>query len=229
MTSIDPANATATTTAHVSPADGSKRDLAPADLSGRRIYGLLTSVVVPRPIAWVSTRGADGVPNVAPHSYFTVISSDPPILAFVSTGRKDTLRNVEATGEYVINIADEATVAAMNLCAADFPPDQDEFAWAGLTPAPSRVVGAPAVAESPVSIETRLIEVRQYGNGFLVVGEVVHFRIAERVFVDDRVDPGLLAAVGRMSGSTYARTTDRFDLERPTYAGLREQGRQPVR
>lgn len=226
-TETTPTDAGPDTAQTVAPAE--KRDIDPATLPRREIYGLLTAVVVPRPIAWVSTRGTDGVLNVAPHSYFTVLSGVPPMIAFVSTGRKDTLRNVEATGEYVVNVVDEDLVAAMNLTAADFPPEHDEFAWAGLTPEPSLSVAAPAVAEAPVSLETRLIEVKRYGDGFLVAGEVVRIRIAERVLRDGKVAPGLLRAVGRMSGSTYARTVDRFDLTRPTYAGLREEGRQPVR
>lgn len=226
-TAAEPNDAGSDAARIVAPAE--KRDIDPATLPRRELYGLLTAVVVPRPIAWVSTRGADGVLNVAPHSYFTVLSGAPPMIAFVSTGRKDTLRNVEATGEYVVNVADEDLVAAMNLTAADFPPDQDEFAWAGLTPEPSLAVAAPAVAEAPVSLETRLIEVKGYGDGFLVAGEVVRIRVAERVLRDGKVAPDLLRAVGRMSGSTYARTVDRFDLTRPSYAGLREEGRRPTR
>ncbi|HEV2108217.1 MAG TPA: flavin reductase family protein [Thermomicrobiales bacterium] len=190
------------------------------------ISGLLKAVVVPRPIAWVSTQGLDGILNVAPHSYFTVLAERPPILGFVSSGRKDTLRNVEARGEYVINIAGEEQIGALNITAADFPETESEFAWAGLTPSPSRVVDPPGVAEAPVAMEMRLIEVRPYGEqpSFLIAGEVVHIRVAERVLRGHKVAPELLRAVGRLAGSTYTRTGELFDLARPTYRGLIEGG-----
>src|SRR5688572_27495238 len=100
--------------------------------TSRENYFLLTSLVVPRPIAWVSSLGADGVRNLAPHSYFNIVSSDPPIVHFTQTGRKDTLNNVEATGEFVISLVSMELAEQMNLTAADFPPGEDEFTWAGV-------------------------------------------------------------------------------------------------
>ena len=202
--------------------DGGTREIDPA-LAPRGLYGLLISVVVPRPIAWVSTIGPAGQPNLAPHSFFTVLSKQPPMLGFVSVGVKDTVRNIERTGEYVVNVGGEDLAEAINLSAADFPPEESEFAWAGLTPAPSRLVAAPAVAEAPVSMETRLVEIKPLGDCFLVIGEVVHVRIAEAVMRGDRVAPDLLRAIGRLGGPGYTRTTDRFDLHRPTYAGLLQE------
>lgn len=198
---------------------GGTREIDPA-LEARGLYALLTSVVVPRPIAWVSTIGPAGQPNLAPHSFFTVLSKQPPMLGFVSVGVKDTLRNAERTGEYVVNVASEDLAAQVNLTAADFPPEESEFAWAGLTPAPSRAVATPGVAEAPVSMETRLVEIKPIGDCFLVIGEVVHVRIAEAVMRGDRVAPELLRAFGRLGGPGYARTTDRFDMKRPTYADV---------
>ena len=203
-------------------------DIYPAELPLRALYRLLPSVVVPRPIAWVSSLSSDGVPNVAPHSYFVILSSDPPMLGFVSTGLKDTVRNIRATGEYVINIAGEELAEQLNLSSADFPPGESEFAWAGLTPEPSQMISAPAVGEAPVALELRLSEIKELGNApsYLVIGDLVHVRIAERVMRGDQVPPELLRAFGRLGGAGYARTTDRFELERPTYADLSERERE---
>lgn len=200
----------------------------PAEVPGG-IYHFMTGVVAPRPIAWVSSLGANGVLNVAPHSYFQVLAHNPPTLGVVSVGEKDTVRNVAARREYVINVAGEDLVEQINLTAANFPPDEDEFAWAGLTPEPSMVVGIPAVREAPVSFEMRLVEIKPIGDCFLMIGEIVHVRYAADIVRDGRVAPDLLRPLGRMAGSTYARTTDRLDLTRPTYAGLQEAGVKPWR
>jgi flavin reductase (DIM6/NTAB) family NADH-FMN oxidoreductase RutF len=201
----------------------------------REIAAIVKASVVPRPIAWVSTRGADGVLNLAPHSYFMVLNDAPPVLGFVSSGRKDTLRNIEATGDYVVNILGDDLVEAMNVTAANFPATEDEFAWAGLTPEPSQCVNAPRVAEAPVAFELRHRETRNYGTdakpSSLIVGDVLHIRIHQRVL--DGVDghhvlPAQLRAVARMGGpATYARTTDRFDLPRPTWDPDRETITRP--
>ncbi len=213
------------------PDDGDLRDIAPADPAWReRFGGVLKAVVVPRPIAWVSTVAPHGTLNVAPHSYFTVLSDRPPILGFVSSGRKDTLRNLETSGEYVINVAGDDLIESLNLSAADFPCDESEFAWAGLTPRPSAVVAVPGVAEAPVALEMRLLDIREYGDqpSYLIAGTVVHARIAERVWRDDKVAPDLLRAFGRLGGNLYSRTTDRFERVRPTYERLLSEGTEPV-
>ncbi|CAA9540605.1 MAG: Nitrilotriacetate monooxygenase component B [uncultured Thermomicrobiales bacterium] len=205
-----------------SPGPHPKREIDLGAMPERARYGLLTSVVVPRPIAWVSSLDADGVPNLAPHSYFMILSTDPPILGFVSVGEKDTLRNIRETGDYVINIAGEHLIEALNLSSADFPSRESEFAWAGLTPEPSRHVRAPAVAEAAVALECRLREVVPYGNtpNYLIVGDVAHLRLAEAVVRDGRVAADLLRAVGRHGGPVYSRTADLFTLERPRYADM---------
>ncbi len=204
------------------------REIDPAETPSRRVYGLLTSVVVPRPIAWISSQSPDGVPNVAPHSYFTVLSHQPPQLGFVSVGEKDTLRNVRETGEYVINVAGEDLAERLNRTAANFPPEESEFAWAGLTAEPASKVRAPRVGEAPASLEMRLTEIKPIGDCFLVIGEVVWVRIAEAVMRGDHVAPDLLRALGRHAGPTFSRTVDLFDLQRPTYAGLLEEGAGPM-
>jgi len=193
------------------------------------IYHFLTGVVAPRPIAWVSTVGLDGVLNVAPHSYFQVLAHKPPTLGVVSVGEKDTLRNVRQAGEYVINVASAELVEAVNLTAANFPPVEDEFAWAGLTPEPSITVATPAVREAAVSFEMRLAEIKPIGDCFLIIGEVRHVRYAADLVVDGRISPAQLRPFGRMAGSTYARTTDRFDVKRPTYQSLLDAGVEPKR
>ncbi len=193
----------------------------------RQIAGIVKASVVPRPIAWVSTRDVAGVGNIAPHSYFMTLADVPPVLGFVSSGRKDTLRNIEATGDFVVNILGDDLVDAMNVTSASFPAAEDEFHWAGLTPEPSESVGAPRVAEAPVAFECRLREVRDYGPAgspsYLVVGDVVRIRIHERVLEGHHVLPEQLRAVARMGGpATYVRTTDRFDINRPTWDVARE-------
>jgi flavin reductase (DIM6/NTAB) family NADH-FMN oxidoreductase RutF len=132
-------------------------DYAPESLGAGAFYRLLTSVVVPRPIAWVSTLAADGTTaNLAPHSFFTVACTDPPIVQFTSVGRKDSLRNIEATGEFVVNLAPEPLFEQINASAVDFPAEVDEFDAVGIEREPSLVVGPPRVAASPVALECRL-------------------------------------------------------------------------
>lgn len=197
------------------------RTLLPADHETRALYFLLNSIVVPRPIAWVSSRAADGTRNLAPHSYFTVAASDPPSVAFTSIGDKDTVRNVRATADFVVNLASHELVERMNVTSANAPADVSEFDLAGVTPVDGSYVESSIVAEAPVALECRLVEVVEVGNGRVVIGEVLAFHVAERLWDErDRVDPGRLDAVARMGGSTYATTRDRFELRRPTYADL---------
>lgn len=190
-------------------------------------YHLLNAVVAPRPVAWVSTWSPAGVANVAPHSYFTVLSTIPPVLGFSSTGRKDTLRNIEASGEYVVNIAGIDLIEQLNLSAADFPPEIGEFSWTGLTPLASELVNAPRVAEAPISMELRLLEVKPIGNAFLVIGEVLRWHLRRSIVRDERIDPRLMRQFGRHTGSQYSRISEYFNLTRPTYRGLlAEQAKQ---
>ena len=200
----------------------------PSDHPARQIYKLMTGIIVPRPIALVSTVDADGVANVAPFSFFCGVGSVPPTLLFCPAlhganispaQRKDTLANVEATGEFVVNVVNEAIADAANITASEVPPDVDEFALAGLTPVPGKVVRVPRVAESPAHMECRLLQViytsRQPGGGVIVLGEIVHFHIREDLVDNFRVDPEGLDAVGRMAGNTWVRTRDRIELIRP--------------
>jgi flavin reductase (DIM6/NTAB) family NADH-FMN oxidoreductase RutF len=199
-------------------------EIDPSELKGREGYFLLTSLVVPRPIAWVSSISVDGLLNLAPHSYFNAISSDPLIVHFTSTGVKDTLRNVRATGEFVINIVDAASVEPMNLTAADFPPEESEFEWAGLEAAESSLVAPPRVAAAPAALECKVNRTVSLGNGNMVFGDVVRVHVNEDVMRDGRVAPDLLRPISRLGGSTYSDASKGlFDLKRPTWDSLKDQ------
>jgi flavin reductase (DIM6/NTAB) family NADH-FMN oxidoreductase RutF len=192
------------------------------------VYRRLTEVVIPRPIALVATVDPDSVANVAPFSFFTVVSSNPPFIAFAPhrmgrTGtKKDTLRNVEQVGEFTVSVVTEEIAERVNTCAAPLPYGDSEFEHSGLTPVAAKRVKAPLVAESPVGLECTLEEIRTYGDeggaGSLVVGRVVliHIDPAMRNSADGVVLPERLRAVGRMGGSLWCRTLDTFPLERPS-------------
>ncbi len=198
------------------------RTIDPTKLEGREPYFLITSIVVPRPIAWVSTVGENGVLNVAPHSYFNAISSNPWIVHFTSTGVKDTLRNVRATGEFVVNIVGRHVVERMNFTAADFPPEESEFDWAGLTPIPSERIQPPRVGESSISLECTVNDIVSKGNGHMVFGDVLLAHVDEAVWRDGRIDPALLKPVARLGGSLYADASEGlFSIKRPAWADIK--------
>ncbi len=216
------------------PAPPSIESFDPARLTAEENYKLLAGSVLPRPIALVSSLDRQGVRNLAPYSFFTVVSANPPVLCFSPAVRepstdpygsplsahKDTLENIRATGEFVVNVVSEAIVEQMNQTAAQVPPSVDEFALARLSPLASEMVQAPRVAESPVQMECRLVQIVEVSRlplgGSLVLGEVVRFHIAGEVLGKAlHIDADRLMAVGRMSGSDYVRTTQRFALERP--------------
>ncbi|MBL8059058.1 MAG: flavin reductase family protein [Anaerolineales bacterium] len=194
----------------------------PAALQPRDAYRLLTSVVVPRPIGWTSTLGADGSLNLAPFSFFNAVGGNPPTV-LLSIGQrqgepKDTLRNIQATGEFVINLVDETLVEAMNLTSGEYAYAVDEFALAGLTPAPSVVVRPPRVAEAKVALECQLTQVIpvQDAHYTLVLGRVARFHIQDGLLrANGLVDAALLKPVGRLAGDEYATLGQVFELKRP--------------
>jgi flavin reductase (DIM6/NTAB) family NADH-FMN oxidoreductase RutF len=195
----------------------------PAQSVPLNIYKLLVGVVVPRPIAFVSTISPEGVPNLSPFSFFTVASANPPVLVFTTSyrePRKDTLVNIRSTKEFVVNIVSEEFAAKMNVTSAEYPYGVDEFVMSALTAAPSDLVRPPRVKESHVNMECRLLQTIEVSNqplgGTLILGEVVRFHIDDAIVEDFRIDPEKLGAVGRMAGNTYCRTSDRFELIRPT-------------
>jgi flavin reductase (DIM6/NTAB) family NADH-FMN oxidoreductase RutF len=194
----------------------------PSEMARNDAYHLLNAMVVPRPIAWVSTVSEAGVANLAPHSYFNALSPDPPTVYFSSTAEKDSLRNARQTGDFVVNIVSEQLLAAMNLTAADFPPHESEFAAAGLTPVASDLVRSPRLLESPASLECRLLQVLEIGRGpsYIAIGEVVRIHVRESVIVNGRVDVSLIRPVGRLAGSGYVLSGEFVQVPRPTYAGL---------
>ena len=197
----------------------------PSTTPATEVYKALIGAVVPRPIAFVSTVSPEGRRNLAPFSFFTVASVNPPVLCFAPLLRgaggssKDTLRNVEATQEFVVNIVSEEFAAQMNACSGDYPAEVDEFEVSQLTPLRSDVVTPARVAESHVQMECRLLQVIRLGaeplSGSLVLGQLLRMHVDEAVLTQGKIDPDKLRAIGRMGGPTYARTTDRFDLQRP--------------
>jgi flavin reductase (DIM6/NTAB) family NADH-FMN oxidoreductase RutF len=200
-----------------------RRDYDPAELGGG-IYPLLNSVVVPRPIAWVSTRSADGVDNLAPHSFFTISSVSPPVVQFTSVGAKDSLRNAVATGEFVVCLSPEQLVEQVNATATDFPPHVSEFDAVGLEREPSRLVAPPRVAASPVAIECRLAGTRDFGGGSTVVfGEVVWVAVDERVLREDRPAIDLLKPMARLGANEWSTIGEVSDRRRVPYAELQAQ------
>jgi len=193
-------------------------------------YKVLTNLVVPRPIAWVSSQSPRGVINLAPFSFFNAISSQP-LYVMVSIGRneagelKDTARNIQVSGEFVVNLVTEELFDAMNISAADFPADQSELELAHLHTAPSLRITTPRVAEAQASLECKLFSAQQLGTYTLFIGEVLMFHVADRL-LGQRLHINNFAPIGRLgSPSVYCRTTDRFDIARVTYAQwLKENG-----
>ena len=191
-------------------------------------YKLMVGGIVPRPIAFVSTVAADGRLNLAPFSYFNAITSAPPTICFApgrrhtDGGRKDTLNNIETTGEFVVNVVTEDIAAAMNKTATDFPPPVDEFEVAGPTPAPSEVVKAPRVKESPINMECKLYQVihigeERAGGGSLVIGEIVMWHIADELYVNGRIDTMALKPLGRLAGTRYTTLGKIISMKRKPY------------
>jgi flavin reductase (DIM6/NTAB) family NADH-FMN oxidoreductase RutF len=195
----------------------------PASIPAANAYKILIGAIVPRPIGFISTISSGGVFNLAPFSFFNGVCGDPPVVCFAPnarTPRKDTLVNIQATGEFVVNIVSEEIAEQMNLCSGNYPPEVDEFRVSGLTPVASDIVRPPRVLESHVNMECKALQVievstRPWG-GSLVLGEVVRFHVDDAI-IDSRfrIDPDKLRAIGRMGGTSYTRTRDRFDMIRP--------------
>ncbi len=197
----------------------------PAELTPKEVYKLTIGTILPRPIAWVSTVDAKGTPNLAPFSYFTGVCSEPLTLLFCpqisrETGRKkDTWLNIEAVPEFVINLTNEETAAAMNLTAAILPPGQSEFELAGLTPIPSETIRVPRVAEAPVAFECTLQQIVVVNDapdgGAAILGEVQRIHIRDDIYVDGYVQLDQFKPIGRLAGPNYTRVTDIFSMTRP--------------
>jgi flavin reductase (DIM6/NTAB) family NADH-FMN oxidoreductase RutF len=205
--------------------------VSPSDLQHSELYGILLNSVGPRPIAWVSTMSASGVLNLAPFSFFNAVSVDPPLLAFAPGLRppkqpqasggeaKDTLRNVRETKEFVVNIVTYDLAEAMNLTSGEYDASVNEFEVAKVTPAPSKIVRPPRVAESPVSFECKLYQILDFSqrptSSSLVIGEVISIYMNDAHIKDGKLDRNSLDLIGRMGGIQYTRTTQRFEMVRP--------------
>jgi len=196
----------------------------PANLDWAGAHELLIGAVLPRPIAFVSTVGEDGVYNLAPFSYFTALSSKPAVVGF-GIGRKrdgrkkDTLVNIDFSKDFVINIVTEAIAQAMNQASGEYPSHVDEFKEVGLTPVKSDLVKSPRLAESPVNLECRLLQILEFGeppriNSF-VIGEILRAHVQDGLWKNGVIQGDKLKAIGRLGEDFYCRTMDRFEMKRP--------------
>jgi flavin reductase (DIM6/NTAB) family NADH-FMN oxidoreductase RutF len=198
-----------------------------ADLTNNAAYKILTDTVVPRPVAWISTLGPDGVRNLAPYSFFQAIGGAPPtvivsVARHADGDRKDSAANAMAAGELVINIVSEDLLDAMNATSGDYPIGVDEFDVAGVTSAPCEHVSAPRVAESPVSFECRVsssIAVgREPDDYVLLICEIVAFHVRDGLLQDGRIDPELLRPICRLGGTGFAGLGEILQIPRPRIA-----------
>jgi flavin reductase (DIM6/NTAB) family NADH-FMN oxidoreductase RutF len=194
-------------------------------------YRVMASAITPRPIAWVTSQSAAGLRNAAPFSFFNMMGADPPIVVLGMARRadgslKDSTANMLETGEFVVNLVCEADVAAMNLTCIDAPSDVDEIALAGLDVVPSLGVAPPRIASAPVSMECRVHQHQAIGTTTLVIGEVLHFHLCDAFWNAERrhVDTPAMHLVGRVhGGGWYARGTDLFALDRPSWASWEKE------
>jgi flavin reductase (DIM6/NTAB) family NADH-FMN oxidoreductase RutF len=199
-------------------------EVAQADMV--ETYRTLVEVVTPRPIAWVTSIDREGRVNLAPFSFFNAFGANPPVVVFSPTNRrngtkKDTLLNVEATGEFVLNAAVAPLAEQVNLSSTELPPGASEVELTGLSLLPSTRVSVPRIAESPVHLECLVRQILPVGDGplaaNLVIGEVVVIHIDDRVLgPSGRVDPRKLGTIARLGGEDYCRTTDLFSMKRPS-------------
>lgn len=199
-------------------------NIDPLSLPVRERYLLLISTILPRPIAWVSTVSPEGVPNLAPFSFFTGIAANPMSVCFAPVNdregrKKDTLVNVEKTRQFVVNLVNEDNAKLMNQTSAAYPYGVSEFEKAGVTPLSSLKVKPPRVKETLASMECELLQVVTLAEGplggNLVIGKVVHFHCDDAVWNGGRIRHQDLKNIGRMEGHWYARTADAFELPRP--------------
>jgi flavin reductase (DIM6/NTAB) family NADH-FMN oxidoreductase RutF len=201
-------------------------EISPEVLSRQSMYKILIGSVVPRPIGWISTVNESGRPNLAPFSFFNMVCAKPPTVLFCPMIRstdgntKDTLNNVKARGEFVVNIVSGELTSQMIATSVEIAPEVNEFELAELETAPSIVVRPPRVAESPIHFECQVTQIVEIGNnpggGSVVIGKIVHLHVDERVLLgEDKIDLAALRPIGRLAGSAYVRMTDLFEIERP--------------
>ena len=201
-----------------------KIDLSKANLGKQDLHKLFSSAIVPRAIAWVSTVGENGLFNLAPFSAFFTIGLKPTLAVLGISRRrdgekKDTLRNIEFSKEFVINVVTEDLAKPMNQTCFEYPPDVSEFTEVGLTPLKSEVIKVPRLAESPVNMECRALQIMEFGKvpegHHVIVGEVLIVHVEDEVWAGDQIDMVKLKAIGRLGGDVYCRTTNTFEMHRP--------------
>ncbi len=196
-------------------------EIDPGRLDRKAAYRLMISVIVPRPIAWVSTLSPGGQANLAPFSFFNGISSQPPIVMLAvgsrKTGRKDTWNNIEATGEFVVNVVVPEIVDAMVVSSGEYPPEVDEIQLAGLTPVPSTRVKPPRIAESPVQMECRLEKLVEVAGTAIILGRVLLYHVKDDLMSEGRVDPAKLRPVARLGDDFYSALGEIFRKSRPPH------------
>jgi len=206
----------------------------PANVDRRERNALITGIVGPRPIAWISSLAPDGSANLAPFSFFNAFSFDPPTVAIGPGSRqgvnKDTLRNLKAGGEFALSVVSRELAERANASSGEFPPEVDEWEVVGLTPEPCEVVAPPRVAESPAALECRVRQVVELGEGdrasnALVLARVLRIHIRDDALEAGQVVPEVLDLVGRMGGDEWSTTRDRFTLPRPPTADPEEIAR----
>lgn len=197
----------------------------PTELSPRDTYNLMIRAITPRPIAWVSTISQSGVSNLAPFSFFSGVTASPPSVVFSPVNKrdgskKDTVVNIEQTGEFVVNVVSHALSEAMNQTAAEYPHDVDEFEAARIETVASQKIKPHRVAAAPIQMECKLLQIVPVGDGplaaNLVIGQVLLFHVDDKVLdANGKIDPVLVDSIGRMGGASYSTTRDCFDIPRP--------------
>ena len=196
-----------------------RRLIQAAESDPGQFVAALKALVVPRPIAWVSTLSADGVPNLAPHSFFTVASQLPPIVQFTSIGRNDSLKNAVETGEFVVSIANRAMFDQINATGTNYPPEIDEFEAVGIEAEPSSVVSPPRVAGSPAAIECVTESTVEFEHSVVVFGRVVALAIDEAVLDGDHPDVNLLEPLARLGRDEWSQVGPLMRAARIPYEG----------
>lgn len=202
-------------------------EISPNNVSRKDFYKMMTGVIVPRPIAWVSTINESGQPNLAPFSFFNAVCSKPPTLLFCPLVRgtdgnnKDTVKNIQETGEFVVNIVTAKLAEAMNITAQELPSTINEFELANLNAVPSKTVTPPRVAESPVNIECKMTQIITIGDGGsgsgnIIIGEILHMHVNDDVMLPNyKINSKKLNPIGRLAGPNYTYINDMFELIRP--------------
>ncbi|CAG6397068.1 flavin reductase family protein [Streptomyces cocklensis] len=189
-------------------------DFDPAQLDRTTFYRLLTATVVPRPIAWVSTTSAAGTDNLAPHSFFSISCVSPPVVQFTSVGRKDSVRNVEETGQFVVNLAPEHLFEEINATGTEFPHGVSEFDEVGIAREPSLRVKPPRVAASPVALECELHSTVRLGDSTVVFGRVVHAAVSEAMMTDGHPDVHKLRPLARLGKDEWSTLGEVLEIKR---------------